>query len=205
MAQIKVAVIYYSSTGNTHRMAEAVAEGAQETGAEVRLRPVPELAPESAIAQNAAWKAHHEATKEMPKASLDDLSWADAIIFGTPTRYGLVASQLKQFIDTTGGLWSQGKLANKTAGAFVTAGNPHGGQESTLLSLYNVFYHWGALIAPPGYTDQVVFQAGGNPYGASAQGTEQGPTEQELASARYLGKRVATVTGWIAAGRSVNV
>jgi NAD(P)H dehydrogenase (quinone) len=205
MAGIKVAVIYYSSTGNTHKMAEAVAEGAREVGAEVRLRKVSELAPESAIDQNPAWKAHHEQTRDLPTASLDDLEWADAIILGTPTRFGTMASQLKQFIDTTGGLWFQGKLANKVVAGFATASNLHGGQEATILSLYHTFYHWGAIVAAPGYTDQVVFAAGGNPYGASATGTEQGLTEQELAGARHLGKRVATVAEWVTSGRAAKV
>jgi NAD(P)H dehydrogenase (quinone) len=195
-----IAVIYYSSTGNTHKLAEAVAEGARETGADVRVRPVAELAPESAIAQNPAWKAHHEATKHLPRAALSDLEWADALIMGTPTRYGAMASQLKQFIDQTGGLWFQGKLANKVAAGFCTASNPHGGQEATILSLYNTFYHWGAIVAAPGYLDQTVFAAGGNPYGASATGTEAGPTEQELAGGRHLGRRVAAVAGWVTAG-----
>jgi NAD(P)H dehydrogenase (quinone) len=197
----KVAVIFYSSTGNTHKMAYAVADGAREAGAEVRVLRVPELAPESAIAQNPAWKAYYEETKNHPQATLADLEWADAVILGTPTRFGTMASQLKQFIDTTGGLWFQGKLANKVAAAFATAANPHGGQEATILSLYNTFYHWGAIVAAPGYTDQVVFSAGGNPYGASATGTNEGPNEQELAAARHLGKRVATVTSWLLAGR----
>ncbi|HEY8346824.1 MAG TPA: NAD(P)H:quinone oxidoreductase [Symbiobacteriaceae bacterium] len=201
MTAPKVAVIYYSSTGNTARMAEAVAEGARAVGAEVRVLPVEELAPESAIAQNPAWKAHYEKVKDLPKASLADLEWADAIILGTPSRFGNVASQLKQFIDTTGGLWAQGKLANKVVAGFVTASNDHGGQEATLLALYHVFYHWGAIVAAPGYTDPVVFSAGGNPYGASATSTEQGVSEQALEAARHLGKRVATVAGWVLAGR----
>lgn len=196
----KVVVIYYSSTGNTHKLAEAVAAGAKEAGAEVRLRQVEELAPESAIAQNPAWEAHHEAMRDQPKASLDDLDWADAIILGTPTRFGAMAAQLKQFIDQTGGLWFKGKLANKVAAGFCTASNPHGGQETTLLSMYNVFHHWGAILATPGYTDQTVFSAGGNPYGASATGTEEGPNEQELAAGRYLGRRAATVASWVRTG-----
>lgn len=197
----KVAVIYYSSTANTHKMAEAVAEGATGAGSEVRLRIVEELAPEAAIERNPAWKSFHSKSKDWPKASLDDLVWADAFIMGSPTRFGTVAAQLKQFIDTTGGLWFQGKLANKVAAGFATASNPHGGQEATILSLYNTFYHWGSIIVPPGYTDQSVFEAGGNPYGASATGGDIGPSEKELAAARYLGKRAATVAGWLLAGR----
>lgn len=201
MAGVKVAVIYYSSTGNTYQMAEAVAAGAKEAGAEVRLRKVKELAPEAAINSNPGWKAHYEQTKDLPEAALDDLEWADAIILGTPTRFGVMASQLKQFIDLTGGLWFQGKLANKVAAGFATASNAHGGQEATILSLYHTFYHWGAIVAAPGYTDQVMFAAGGNPYGASATGTEKGVSEGELSGARYMGKRVATVAGWVLAGR----
>ena len=127
-------------------------------------------------------------TEDVPEAELADLEWADAYIFGTPTRFGNVSAQLKQFIDTTGGLWFEGKLADKVVSGFTSAQNPHGGQESTLLSLYNVFAHWGAILVTPGYTDPVLFEAGGNPYGASS--TEE-PTEQELAAARYLGRRVA--------------
>ncbi|MFZ5824916.1 MAG: NAD(P)H:quinone oxidoreductase [Bacillota bacterium] len=199
---MKVAVVYYSATGNTYQMAEAVAEGARKHGADVRVLRVKELAPESAIAQNEGWKAFYETTyQKQPEVSLDDLEWADGVILGTPTRFGTMAAQMKQFIDQTGGLWFQGKLANKVAAGFVTASNTHGGQEATLLSLYNTFYHWGAIVAAPGYTDQVVFGAGGNPYGASGTGTNDGVSEAELAAARYLGERVVTVARWVTAGR----
>ncbi len=197
----RVAVIYYSSTGNTYQMAQAVIDGAKKAGAEVKLFKVQELAPPEAIAQNPAWQAHLDATKHVPVASPSDLEWADAVVLGTPTRFGTMASQLKQFIDQTGGLWFQGKLANKVAAGFVTASNNHGGLEATVLSLYHTFYHWGAIVAAPGYTDQVVFGAGGNPYGASAVGTEHGVSEAELGAARHLGERVATVAGWVRIGR----
>lgn len=201
MSAPKVAVIFYSSTGNTHKMAEAVAEGARAAGAEVRMKPVAELAPEAAIAGNPAWKAYYEANKNLEKATLADLEWADAIILGSPTRFGNVASQLKQYVDTTGGLWFQGKLTNKVTAGFVTAGNAHGGHESTLLALYHTFYHWGTLVVAPGYTDQAVYAAGGNPYGASATGTEKGVSAEELAAAKHMGNRVATVSKWVLAGR----
>ena len=110
---VKVAVIYYSATGNVYRLARAVEEGAKEAGAEVRFRKVGELAPEEAIKSNPAWHEHALETQDVPEASLDDLEWADAYVFGTPTRYGNVSSQLKQFLDTTGPLWEEGKLADK--------------------------------------------------------------------------------------------
>lgn len=202
MPGVKVAIIFYSATGNTRKMAEAVAEGARAAGAEVRLRMVKELAPASAIQQNPAWQAYHEATKDEPIASMEDLEWADAAILGTPTRFGTMTSQLKQFIDQTGGLWFQGKLANKVVAGFATADNPHGGQEATILSMYHTFYHWGAIVAAPGYTDKAVFGAGGNPYGASST---KDPDEGELGGARHLGHRVTTVAEWVTAGRGAKV
>ncbi len=185
---VKVAVVYYSATGNVYKLAQAVEEGAREAGAETRLRKVHELAPEEAIKSNQGWYDHALMTEDVPEASMDDLEWADAYVFGTPTRFGNVSAQLKQFIDTAGGLWFEGKLADKVVSGFTSASNPHGGQESTLLSLYNVFAHWGAILVTPGYTDPVLFEAGGNPYGASSTNE---PNEQELAAARYLGRRVA--------------
>ncbi len=137
----KVAVIYYRATGNVYGLARAVEEGARKAGAETRLRKVRELAPEEAIKSNQGWYDHALMTEDVPEASMDDLEWADAYIFETPTRFGNVSAQLKQFIDTTGGLWSQGKLADKVVGGFTSAQNAHGGQESTLLSMYNVFMH----------------------------------------------------------------
>ena len=114
-------------------------------------------------------------------------------MLGTPTRFGNVAAQLKAFLDGAGGLWFQGKLANKVYAGFTSAQNPHGGQESTLLALYNSIYHFGGYLVTPGYTDPSVFAAGGNPYGVSVTVTGSGPTDAELAHARYLGKRVAEV------------
>ena len=192
----KIAVIYYSSTGNTHQLAAAVAEGAQEAGADVRLRRVPELAPEEAIDSNPLWRAHVDATAgEVPEATPADLEWADGYAFGTPTRFGTPTAQIKQFIDTLGGLWFTGKLANKAA-AFTSAQNVHGGNESTILTLFNVFSHFGAVIVPPGYTDPIVFEAGGNPYGVSnaSGGKSATVSDAELAAARYQGRRLAEVS-----------
>jgi NAD(P)H dehydrogenase (quinone) len=188
----KIAIVYYSSTGNTHRLALAAAEGAASAGAEVRVRKAAELAPDSAIDRNPAWRAHVEATRDVPVATPDDLEWADGFLLGTPTRFGLPAAQLKQFIDQCGGKWFAGKLQDKAAGVFGGAGNVHGGQEATLLALQNVFYHWGAAIVPVGYTDASLYAAGGNPYGVSFTDPRGGelPATQ-IAAARYQGERIA--------------
>ncbi|MEU7893405.1 NAD(P)H:quinone oxidoreductase [Nonomuraea sp. NPDC049152] len=194
---VKVAVIYYSATGNVHALAQAVAEGAASAGAEVRLRRVAELAPDSAIAQNPLWRRHADAATSITQASVEDLAWANAFAFGTPTRFGAPAAQLKQFIDQAGGLWREGRLADKPVTAFTSAFNRHGGSEATILSLGNVFYHWGALIVPPGFTDPVVYAAGGNPYGTSlvtGQPTGDGPDAAALEAARYQGRRLAQIT-----------
>ncbi|MDP9869935.1 MULTISPECIES: NAD(P)H:quinone oxidoreductase [Streptosporangium] len=192
----KVAVIYYSATGSVHALAQAVAEGAASAGAEVRLRRVAELASDSAIAQNPQWRRHVDATTSITQASVEDLAWADAFAFGTPTRFGAPAAQLKQFIDQAGGLWQEGGLADKPVTAFTSAFNRHGGSEATILSLGNVFYHWGALIVPPGFTDPAVYAAGGNPYGTSfvTGPTGDGPDAAALEAARYQGRRLARIT-----------
>lgn len=200
---VKVAVIYYSATGTVHALAQAVAEGAASAGAEVRLRRAAELAADSAIDQNPLWRQHVDAVAgSVSEASLDDLAWADAYAFGTPTRFGAPSAQLKQFIDQTGGLWRDGTLADKPVTAFTSAFNRHGGNEATILSLGNVFYHWGALIVPPGYTDPAVSAAGGNPYGTSfATGpTGDGPDAAALEAARYQGRRLAQITIRLLAG-----
>jgi NAD(P)H dehydrogenase (quinone) len=202
---VRVAVIYYSATGTVHALARAVAEGAASAGAEVRLRRVAELAPDSAIDQNPQWRRHADAATAIAQASLEDLAWADAFAFGTPTRFGAPAAQLKQFIDQAGGLWREGKLADKPVTAFTSAFNRHGGSEATILSLGNVFYHWGALIVPPGYTDPVVYAAGGNPYGTSSVTgpTGDGPDAAALEAARYQGRRLAQITIRLLAGSRV--
>ncbi|SEN94592.1 NAD(P)H dehydrogenase (quinone) [Actinacidiphila rubida] len=192
---VRVAVVYYSATGNVHALADAVAKGAASRDAEVRLRRVPELAPDSAIDANPAWRAHVDATKDtVPEATLEDLEWATAYALGTPTRYGTPAAQLKQFIDTTGGIWQAGVFHSKPATSFTSSINRHGGQESTLLALNNVFYHWGCIIVPPGYTDPVLYAAGGNPYGTSwPSGGGETPDEATLAAANYQGRHLADI------------
>lgn len=193
----KIAVIYYSATGSVHRLAVAVAEGAESVGADVRLRQVPELAAPEAIAQNPAWKAHRDATADtVETAVLADLTAVDGLAFGTPTRFGNPSAQLKQFIDQTGSLWFEGRLADKAVTTFTSAVNAHGGQESTILALNNVFYHWGCILVPPGYTDDSVFAAGGNPYGIGWPAGMDGnkPDDAALAAARHQGKRLAEKT-----------
>lgn len=201
----KVAVIYYSATGTTYKLAKAVEEGAKEAGAEVRVFKVRELAPEEAIATNEGWSAHRLETQNVPEASNDDLVWADAIILGTPTRYGLPTAQLKQFIDGTGPLWGQGQLVNKITSSFTSAATTHGGHETTLTALNNTFYHWGAIIVPPGYADGVQF-ASGTPYGTSfvSNNGSLEPDETTLNAARFQGKRVAEIAAQFLAGRASN-
>lgn len=201
MSNVKLAVIYYSMGGTNYQLAQWAAEGAKEAGAEVKIFKVPELAPQSVIESNPNWKAHLEATKHIPEVKLEDLEWADAFIFSTPTRFGNMASQMKQFLDTTGGLWAKGKLANKVVSAMSSAQNPHGGQEATILSIYTTMYHWGAIVAAPGFTDPIIFGAGGNPYGTSVTVDQNGKMLEDVqAAVKYQAKRTVTVAQWIKSG-----
>ncbi|MFI7610814.1 NAD(P)H:quinone oxidoreductase [Nonomuraea terrae] len=198
---VKVAVIYYSATGFSAEIAKEVAQAAEKAGAEVRLRKAAELAPEAAIASNEAWAAHAAASAGVTVATADDVAWADAVIFGTPTRFGNVSSQLKQFIDALGGLWARGLLADKVYSGFVTTATAHGGQESTLLALYNSIHHFGGLIVSPGYTDPVKF-IDGNPYGTShvdAQGNNP-ISDQTRNAARHQAERVVQVAAALRTG-----
>jgi NAD(P)H dehydrogenase (quinone) len=198
----RVAVIFYSATGNVARLAAAIAEGARDAGADVRLRAVPELPEEMLISQRQLWGRHRSPLEPYDEASLDDLVWADGIAFGTPTRFGNVAAQLKMFLDQAGELWQKGQLVDKAATAFTSAQTVHGGQEATILALNNTFYHWGAIIVPLGYTVSEVFSGGGNPYGTSfTSGHAVGPDDDTLAVARGQGRRLARVAAAIAAAR----
>src|SRR3954469_6015266 len=189
----RVAVIYYSARGNSHALARAVAEGAEREGAEVRLRAVAELNQEMVISVNQHWGRHRSEIEDLPDASLEDIEWADGIAFGTPTRFGNVAAQLKLFLDLAGELWEQGRLVDKVATAFTSSQTEHGGQESTILALNNTLYHWGAIIVPLGYTVHEVSNGGGNPYGTSFTSGNQmgGPDERTLVVARAQGARLA--------------
>ncbi len=197
----KVAVIYYSSTGTVYELAKAIVEGAEKAGAEVRLRKVAELAPAEAIAANAGWASHAAETQDVPEASGEDVLWADAVILGSPTRFGNVASQLKQFLDSLGPLWAQGQLADKVYSGFTATSTLHGGQESTLLALYNTIHHFGGIVVAPGYTDPVKF-ADGNPYGTShVAGQGDLPVDDTARNAgAYQGRRVVRFATAIKAG-----
>jgi NAD(P)H dehydrogenase (quinone) len=197
-AKVRLAIIYYSTYGTNHQMAETAAEAARETGAEVRVRKARETAPEAVVAGQDAWRAQAERTAGVPEATPDDMEWANAYLFSAPTRYGVSASQLRAFIDSLGPLWAAGKLANKAVSAMTSAQNPHGGQESTLLGLYTTMMHWGAVIVAPGYTDPSIFAAGGNPYGASVSATGSPIGEEARAAIRHQTRRLVVFAAKLA-------
>jgi NAD(P)H dehydrogenase (quinone) len=190
----KVAIIYYSQTGTTHKLAQGVEAGALDAGAETRLLKVKETAPGEVYGSIPSWKQHIEETSDVSEATNEDLEWADAIIFGTPTRYGLPSAQLKNFIDQTGALWAKGALTNKIGSSFASAATAHGGQEATILSLNTIFYHWNMIIVSPGYVEPSQFAAG-NPYGASftSNNAQLDPDDVALTAARLQGRRVAEI------------
>ncbi|WP_053763568.1 NAD(P)H:quinone oxidoreductase [Streptomyces sp. AS58] len=200
---VKLAVVYYSSTGTIATIAQEIAQAAEKAGAEVRLLKAAELAPQAAIDSNPAWAANAAATADVAVATPEDLDWADAVIFGSPTRFGNIAAQLKQFIDTLGGLWAQGKLADKVYSGFTSTATTHGGQESTLLALYNSVHHFGGILVTPGYTDPAKF-ADGNPYGTShvdAQGNNP-VNDTTRTAARVQAERVVKVAAGLKAAAS---
>jgi len=197
---MKVLILYYSMYGHIHRMAEAIAEGIMDVeGAEVEMRRVPETLPEEVLAKMRALEAQ-KSFSHIPVASVDDLASADAIIFGTPTRFGNMCGQMRQFLDGTGGLWMKGALVGKLGSVFTSTGTQHGGQESTILSFHITLLHHGMIVAGLPYafqgqmkTDEVT---GGSPYGASTIAGPAGdrtPTENDLAGARFQGNHVATI------------
>lgn len=191
----KVLVLYYSSYGHIERMAQAVAEGVQEAGAEATIKRVPELVPEE-LAKKSGFKLDQKA----PIATVDELPGYDAIIFGAGTRFGVVASQLRNFLDQTGGLWAKGALVGKVGSAFTSSATQHGGQESTILTLIPTLMHQGMVVVglPYSFAGQSGLDEikGGSPYGAStitgADGSRM-PSEVELAGARFQGKHVAQI------------
>lgn len=190
----KVLVLYYSSYGHIETMAHAIAEGAREVaGIEAVIKRVPELVPE-----DVARDAHFKIDQAAPIVELADLPEYDAIIFGTPTRFGSMASQMKNFLDQTGGLWAKGALIGKIGSVFTSTATQHGGQESTILSFHTVLLHHGMLIAGLPYSFQgqtrVDEITGGSPYGASTIASGDGsrqPSQNELDGARFQGRHVA--------------
>jgi NAD(P)H dehydrogenase (quinone) len=200
MSKVRLTIVYYSTYGTNHQMSEIAAETAKAAGAEVRLRKVRETAPEEVVAGQAPWRAQMERTAHIEHASPADMEWANAYLFSAPTRFGTAASQIRAFIDTLGPLWGQGKLGNKAASAMSSAQNAHGGQETTVQTLNNTFCHWGCIIVPPGYTDPITFQSGGNPYGvtvtASADGTIADPVKEAI---RHQARRLVEFAAKIAA------
>jgi len=194
----KLSIVYYSGFGSTHAMAQRLAATAEAAGAEVRLRHVAETAPDSAVQSVDAWAAHVEEQKDKPVASPDDIDWADAVVFGSPTRYGHVTSQLQGFIDTLGPLWGEGKLADKVYAAFTSSSTLHGGQETTLEAMNTTFCHFGGIIVPPGYTDQVKFNDG-NPYGVGKVTGQSGELDEvDNAALDHLVTRVLHVADKLA-------
>ena len=203
---MKILVVYYSMYGHIHRMAEAVADGARDIkGAEVLTRRVPETLPEDVLGKMGALEAQ-KAFKHVPICTPEELAGVDAIIFGTPTRFGNMCGQMRQFLDATGGLWAKGALVGKVGSVFTSSGTQHGGQESTILSFHITLLHHGMIVVGLPYafqgqmrTDEV---SGGSPYGASTiAGTsgERTPTENELAAARFQGKHIAEITARLTA------
>lgn len=194
MSNVRLAVVFYSTYGTNHQMAEIAAAAAAEAGADVRLRRVHETAPAQVVAAQDKWRAQAERMADIPEVTPADMEWANAYLFSAPTRYGVSASQLRAFIDTLGPLWGQGKLADKAVTAMTSASNPHGGQESTLIGLYTTMMHWGAIIVPPGYTDPVLYKAGGNPYGVSVTASGDTAISDETHEAiRFQARRLVSV------------
>lgn len=197
----KVLVLYYSSYGHIETMAQAVAEGVREAGAEVVIKRVPELVPEE-VARKSGFKLDQTA----PIATVDELPTYDAIILGVPTRFGNMPAQMKNFLDQTGGLWAKGKLVGKVGSVFTSTATQHGGQESTILSTHTVLLHQGMVIVGLPYSFQGQMSlaeiTGGSPYGASTiaggDGSRQ-PSQNELAGARYQGRHVAGIAAKLAA------
>jgi NAD(P)H dehydrogenase (quinone) len=197
----KVLVLYYSTYGHIERMAEAVAEGAREAGAEVAIRRVPETVPEAV-----AVAGHFKLNQAAQIAQIDELADYDAIIFGSATRFGRITSQMASFLDQAGGLWMRGALNGKVGSAFTSTATQHGGQETTLFSLITNMLHFGMVVVglPYSFAGQMKLDeiTGGSPYGASTIAAGAGsrqPTENELAAARFQGKHVAEVAAKVAA------
>ena len=199
---MRIQIVFYSMYGHIYRMAEAVAEGARSVeGAEVTLYQVPELVPDEALTRTGA-KAAREAFSHIPIATPDLLAQADGIIFGTPTRYGNMTAQMRNFLDQTGQLWAKGAFEGKVGSVFTSTGTQHGGQETTITSFHSNLLHFGMVVVGVPYSCKNLFNmeeiTGGSPYGASTLAGLDGkrqPTENELTIARFQGRHVAEITG----------
>jgi NAD(P)H dehydrogenase (quinone) len=197
---MKILVVFYSLYGHVYKMAEAIAEGAKEVpGVVVDLRQVPETLSEDILKKMGAVEAKKKFS-HIPLCSVDELGAADAVIFGTPTRFGNMCAQMRQFLDATGGLWVKGALAGKAGSVFASTATQHGGQESTILSFHTTLLHHGMVIVGMPYSFQGQSRideiTGGSPYGASTIAGGKGerlPSENELAGARFQGKHVALI------------
>jgi NAD(P)H dehydrogenase (quinone) len=200
----KILILFYSRTGNTAAIADAIAEGARSVRfAEVEMRRIADLAPEATIESVPGWKAGRDAlaAKYRTMGPVEELEQYDALILGAPTRYGIMSAELKNVLDQTGPLWNRGALVNKVGAAFTSVATAHGGHETTLWSIMTPMANLGMILVPPGYSDAVMF-AGGSPYGATATTGGGAPGEADLAAARHQGKRVAEVTGWVTHAKS---
>lgn len=202
---MKILIVYYSMYSHVHRLAEAIVEGAKEVeGAEVEMYRVPETLSEDILGKMGALEAQ-KAFAYVPVCSVDKLGEADAIIFGTPTRYGNMCGQMRQFLDATVKLWTEGTLVGKVGSVFTSSATQHGGQESTILSFHTTLLHHGMIIVGLPYSFQGQMRideiTGGSPYGASTIAGGKGermPSENELAAARFQGKHVAMIASKLA-------
>jgi NAD(P)H dehydrogenase (quinone) len=201
-------VIFYSMYGHIYRMAEAVAAGAREVpGNKVELLQVAELVPDAVLEKMGAREAR-KAFAHIPAATVEGLLGADALIFGTPTRFGMMCAQMRNFLDQTGGLWAKGALVGKVASVFASTATQHGGQETTITSFYPTLLHHGMIVVGVPYAEPRLMEmgevTGGTPYGATTLAGPDGsrsPSENELAIARYQGRHVAEIAKALAAGR----
>lgn len=169
---MKLTIVYSSGTGHNLQIGRWAEDEAKKMGAEVRLRKIEELFLPGEL--NPGQAAYQEDAKDIPVASPEDVVWADALLLSSPARFGTATAAMKAFLESMVGSWAQGQLANKVVSAFSTAQNIHGGQEQAILSMYTSMMHWGAIIVPPGYSDELLFAAGGNPYGVSGTATREG-------------------------------
>lgn len=204
MSKPKILIAFYSRKGSTEDLAKAIAAGATEAGAEVRVRRVREFVGPEVMATAPGWAESAEAMNQRYEApTTADVEWADAVIFGTPTRFGGVSAELKAFVDGLGGLWFQGKLNGKVGSVFGSTSSQHGGNESTLLSVFPLLSHLGFIIVPLGYSDPSLHQAG-TPYGATfvSKKDTQKPGPADLAVATYQGARVAKVAALLSASKN---